>query len=205
MASEHFVTAALFAVRLQDDFSQQGFLVADTRVFLKENGRLAWENPGRLQVFTDLSGSNFTTVIENKYYFPREVVVNVPSLNPRTPLVNVTMKPNYLYPFPSGSTLIRGQVVSSANGPIAGASVTLVGKPISNLTDPEGRFVIYFPPLAEEEITRQNNQRLVTIGASVTLQLTVTHPNFQSRTMAIGTVPEGETKLLGAPLVLDPI
>ncbi len=205
MGKEKFITAALFAVYLQDDFTKKGSLIDQTKVFLLENGRVARENPSGLHVFLNLAGAAFTARVENKCYFPQEVAINVPTLDPRLPLVSVTMKPNYLYPFPVGSTLVRGQVIDSTNGPVAGATVSAVGKPGNNLTDAKGRFVLYFDPLAEEEITRKNGRRLLTLGGSTTIRLTVTHPTFKNKTLDIGDVLESSTNLLAVPITLDPI
>jgi hypothetical protein len=113
-------------------------------VFLRENGRQALENPSKNYVFAKLEGTNFTARIENKYYFDQDVQVNISSLDRHNPLVNVTMKPKTLYPFPEASTLIRGKVTDSADVPLEGAQVTIVGKTWSNKTDVDGRFVALF-------------------------------------------------------------
>jgi hypothetical protein len=201
---EQFVTRVSFAVLLQDDFSKEGFLVDRTRVFLREGGREALENPSKYYVFVDLSGTDYTLAVENKYYFAKEVDVAIPGLDPRRPIVAVMMKPNSLYPFPGAATLIRGSITDSAGAPIADASITVVGSTVSNTSEPEGRFVLYFGPLTEDAIVVSGTDRHVNVGASSTLQLRVEHPSYTPKTVTIGTVEEGTTKLLAAPITLSP-
>ncbi|HVO84756.1 MAG TPA: carboxypeptidase-like regulatory domain-containing protein [Syntrophobacteria bacterium] len=204
MLKDEFVTKVSFAVLLQDDFSREGFLVDRTRVFLRESGREAQENPSKYYVFVDLSGTDHTLAIENKYYFEKEVNVSIPGLDPRRPIVAVTMKPKSFYPFPFTATLIRGSITDSAGAPIADAALTVVGSTVSNTSEPEGRFVLYFGPLTEDDIVVSGGQRLVKVGASTTLQIRVEHPSYAAKTVTIGTVEEGAAKLLATPITLSP-
>lgn len=201
-AVELFTAGVSFAVRLRDDFSREWFLVDKTRVFIKGNGRMALENPSKYQVFVDLDGTSFTVRVENKYYSEKEVDVVIAALDPRHPLVSVTMTPGYLYPFPKGATLVRGRVVDSVAAPVAGASITLAGTALSNTSEPDGRFVLYFGPAREEDIVLQNNERLMKILGSTTIDLTIAHPDYHVKTVTIGTVIEGTTKLLAASIPL---
>lgn len=203
--AERFTTDVSFAVRLRDDFSRQWALVGSTRVFVEEGGVEAIENPGKYQVFVDLAGPSFTVHIENKYYFDQVVSVGIAGLDPRQPLVSVTMKPGYAYPFPMGASLIRGRIVDSAGAPIEGAAITAVGSTSNNAGEPDGRFVLYFGPAREEDIVVQNGLRLMKIAGSTAIGLKIEHSGYQAKTVAIGTMTEGETKLLTSPIVLDPI
>lgn len=201
---ERFIRTVAFAVRLHDDFFRQGFLSGQTKVFLSGSGVTAVENPSRYHVFTDLIGTAFTVRVENAYYFNQEVSVSIPALDPRNPVVSVTMKPKYLYPFPAGSTLIRGAAVGPGGTPVEGAAISVVGSSVTNKSEQDGRFVLYFGPLTEDNIAVTGTRRYVKIGVSTTLQIRVVHPSYAPKTVTIGTVEEATTKLLTTPITLSP-
>ena len=201
---ERFIRTVSFAVRLQDDFSRQGFLAGRTKVFLKGSGAMAVENPSRHHVFTDLSGTAFTMRVENQYYFDQELSVNTLALDRRNPVVGVTMKPKYLYPFPAASTLIRGVVIGPGSDPIDGAGVTVVGGSVNNKSEQDGRFVLYFPPLIEDDIEVTDTLRFVKVDGDTSLRIKVEHPSYAPKTVTIDTVEEGMTKLLTTPITLSP-
>jgi hypothetical protein len=114
------------------------------------------------------------------------------------------MKPNVLYPFQSGTTLVRGIVVDNAQHPIAGAHVSVIGDAISNDSGADGRFVLYWGPLDEDQISIVDHRRLVKAGNSTTIVLHVTHPSFQPTDVTIGIVVEAELKLLATAIVMNP-
>lgn len=201
---EQFIRAVSFAVQLQDDFARKGFLAGKTKVFIKETGATAGENPSRYHVFTDLSGTSFTVRVENQYYFDQEVSVSIPVLDRRNPVVAVTMKPKYLYPFPDASTLVRGVVVGPGTTPVEGATVTVVGSSVANKSEQDGRFVLYFGPLTEDNVVVTGTHRYVKAGAGSTLRIKVEHPLYAPQTVTIGTIDEGTTKLLTTPITLSP-
>lgn len=192
-----------FAVALQDDFSKQGFLVGKTRVFLKGKGRDAFKNPSGYYIFLDLTEDSFVVKIENKGYFDKEIEVIVEDLNPKHPVVNTTMIPNYLYPFPTGSTLIRGKVLDNQGIPIPYASIQLVDSNITNHSETDGRFVLYFGPLTEDDIKIGDNHRYVVIREETNFMLKVEHPDYKTKIVEIDKIEEGKTKLLAEPVLLD--
>lgn len=80
-----------------------------------------------------------------------------------------TLQPTTAYPFPIGSTLVRGTVF--VNGlPLAGAKVQRLGDDLSYLTGGDGGFVLFFADISG-------------IGATITLQAThALHPPVQQKT-----------------------
>jgi hypothetical protein len=201
---EQFATRLSFAVLLQDDFCKQGYLVDRPRVFLRETGREATENLSKYQVFVDLSDTDYTLTVENKYYFERQVNVSIPGLDPRNPVVAVMMKPNSLYPFPAAATLIRGSITDAAGTPIENAAVSVAGSSVSNASESDGRFVLYFGPLTEDDIVASGTHRFVKVGGTTALEVRVQHPTYADAIVTIGTVDEGSTKLLTTPITLAP-
>lgn len=193
-----------FAVQLRDDFSGWPSLIDETNVFIKESGQKALQNPSGYSVFTGVTETKVTIRIENKYYFPEEANVDIPTLDPRNPVAFMTMKPNCLYPFPEASTLMRGVVLDTGNHPVKGAAVSAAGSAVTNLSEADGRFVLYWGPLQEDDISVVNHRRYLKIGGGTTIQINVHHPSFQPKTLPIGTMVEGELTLLTTAIVLNP-
>ncbi len=88
-------------------------------------------------------------------------------------VVNITLKPNPSYPFPSGATLIRGNVYDSAGEAVSDAKVKVRGKDVENKTTEEGEFVLYFGPFTEDEIIRVDGKKFVKGNGDKTLHLEV--------------------------------
>jgi len=194
-----------FAVSLVDDFSQDNIVMGETRVFLEDNGTEAIKNPSGYYIFVDLPDNNFQLRIENKYYFARENQVIISDLDPEFPVVSETLIPNYLYPFPAGSTLIRGSIYDQdLDTPIPGASVSIHNTPISAVCDNLGRFVLYFRPLTGDDIDVQNSHRYIKINNTTTLRLRIEHSDYKSKNETIGRIEEGKTRLLTEKIFLDP-
>jgi hypothetical protein len=94
-----------------------------------------------------------------------------PTQNPayRAQRLAATLQPSTAYPFPAGSTLVRGTVF--ANGaPLAGAAVQCVAEKQQYLTDEGGEFVLFFTQISG-------------VGETITLQAThALHPTVQQNT-----------------------
>jgi hypothetical protein len=202
--TEQRLSRVSFVVRLQDDFSGEPCLVNGSTVRIQENGRVAFENPSRFHVFTAVPETHVTIRVENRYYFPETVSVNIAGLDGRNPVVKVPMKPNGLYPFPDGSTLVRGLVLDPARQGLEGAKVSVVGSAVANQSEADGRFVLYWRPLEEEDVAVVNGHRFLKIGGGTSIRLNVSHPAFQLKTVTIGTVGEGDLKMVAAPVILNP-
>jgi hypothetical protein len=116
------------------------------------------------------------------------------------------MLPDYLYPFPAGSTLVRGKVIADGSGePVPGVTINIVEKPIETFSDAGGRFVIYFGPLAEDDIDVQDSHRYVLSNGGVDFTLQLTHADYATKTVPIGTIEEGKSKLVETPISLIPV
>jgi hypothetical protein len=191
-----------FALSLVDHFAGQLGLAGETTVTVTEGQKSALRNPSGYYLFTGLTGTQFTVEIRNPYYLEKDVSVAMGALNPRSPVVTVVLFPRYLYPFPAGSTLILGRVTDSDLHPLSKADVAVVGSTVANQTDPDGRFVLYFTSLTDEDVQVQNGRRRITVSGSTTLQLQATKANYQSTTVTIGEVEEGSTKLVRDPILM---
>ena len=202
--TERALSRVSLAVRLLDDFSGRPSLVGATRVFIIGSGRTAVQKSGGYYVFMDLANTNVTIRIENPHYFPAEAAIDIAALDPRNPVVVRTMKPGDLYPFPTGTTLVRGVIRNPADHPVQGAHVSVTGAVVASESGDDGRFVLAWGPLDEDDISVVNHRRLVKVGNSTTINLGVTHPSFQPAAVSIGTVVEAELKILVSPIVMNP-
>lgn len=77
------------------------------------------------------------------YDYPDSASIRIPS--PENFIIRVGLKPCPLYPFPSGTTLLRGTVKNTQGKPVAQADVELVGSTLNSKTTEDGDFVLYFP------------------------------------------------------------
>lgn len=189
-----------FALSLVDHFSGQPGLVGETTATAREAPKAALCNPSGYYLFLGLTGTHFTVEIRNPLYLDKDVLVDIGALNPRSPLVTVVLFPRYLYPFPAGSTLIVGRVTDGGLQPLSGAAVTVVGSTVINQSDRDGRFVLYFTSLTDDDVQIQDGRRCIAVSGSTTLRLQATKANYQSTTVTIGTVEEGLTKLVRDPI-----
>jgi hypothetical protein len=87
----------------------------------------------------------------------------------RTQRLAATLQPSTAYPFPAGSTLVRGTVF--ANGaPLAGATVQSTAAELQYLTGEDGEFVLFFTQISG-------------VDQTITLQAThALHPAVQQNT-----------------------
>jgi hypothetical protein len=80
-----------------------------------------------------------------------------------------TLQPTTAYPFPIGSTLVRGSVFANQR-PLAGAKVQMIGDDLSYLTGDDGGFVLFLTEISGT-------------GTTITLQAThALHPPVQQKT-----------------------
>ena len=203
-AADRTGSSVSFVVQVLDDLTGRAALAGATDVFITETGQRPIRTPSGFYVFTGPTATQVTVRIENKYYFPKQAAVDITTLDSRNPVTTQTVKPGYLYPFPAASTLVRGLVRDAANHPVPGAQISVTGATVGNESETDGRFVLYWGPLGEDDISVVNTRRLVTIANSTTISLQVSHPSFQPQTVNIGTVPEGELTLLTTPIILSP-
>jgi hypothetical protein len=114
------------------------------------------------------------------WFLPAAETVDVGSLDPRHPVVEVVLRPAPAYPFGAHETLVRGRVRDGAGEGVAGATVTLDGTTLLGGTDDRGEFVLAVPvgaaaPTTTTAADRAGRRRVLVDGAPPTLR--VTHPD----------------------------
>lgn len=108
------------------------------------------------------------------YGYSSSATVSIPF--PFNFVLPVTLKPNHLYSFPSGITLIRGSLVNGGGISVDNAEVEVAGKDIESRTSSIGDFVLYFPASQEDE--------------SISIKVT---PSGQPSKTVTGEVKKGKT------------
>ncbi|RKP46838.1 carboxypeptidase regulatory-like domain-containing protein [Trinickia fusca] len=112
-------------VQLIDGFSQAPAEDVHPRFLLNQEPYRPQAKPQGFYAFSELADGDYRLTTIALPFFPREVDFKVPlSLPLAEAIVPCVLEPSPLYPFPAGTTLIRGQVVSAAtHAPLAGVTV----------------------------------------------------------------------------------
>jgi hypothetical protein len=98
--------------------------------------------------FLELATGDYALSVKSDYFFPITVEFYYEVSGGYTGPIIKVLEPAATYPFPSGTTLLRGVVIDAAEKPVEGASVWVVERPEFNAeTDGNGEFVMYFKDL----------------------------------------------------------
>ncbi|MBN2440637.1 MAG: hypothetical protein JXJ04_04810 [Spirochaetales bacterium] len=84
------------------------------------------------------------------YNYPVDSPVSIPF--PFNYVVPVLLKPCYLYPYPGGTTLLRGTVTDAKGTPLINAVIETTGLHINTNTSINGDFALAFPIEQEDEL-----------------------------------------------------
>jgi len=160
MFLERHTTKLAFTVFPLDDYSK-GKPIGRVDVSLGRRKEKPIRNLSSYYLFLDLPGDTYTVQVRSDYYFDEETEVPFHNLEPKNPVVNITLMPKPSYPFPPGATLIRGTVYDSRGKAVSGAKVRVKEKGVENKTTEKGEFVLYFEPLTDDEIIWEDGKRFV--------------------------------------------
>jgi len=165
------------AVLPKDDFSPGGEIKGEFRIRLKGNGRHPLKHRTGCFLFLDLPEGEYTITTESKFYIETDIAVDTGKLDHGMPVVEMTLKPNPDYPFPTGATLIKGTVTDTEGVPLAGAVLKVRKRDESTVTDKNGAFVLYFKDIEDGKLK---------------VRLYITKEGFRKKRRTY-TVEEGET------------
>ena len=199
---ERRVTRLSLAVRLADEFAPGRRVVGDVTVTVADRPWRARRNPSGDFLFLELPPGPATIRVTAAFYLEETRTVALP-LAALAPVVAVTLKPAWFYPFPTGATLVQGLVRDPAEQPVTGVAVTLVERNLATRSGADGRFVIALNGLVEDDISVAGDRRLVKPGPSgTTFHLRLEHPGFQTGTVGIGEVEEGRRTVVAPAVTL---
>ena len=148
------------AISIVDSYTKEQPVGTLTFYLNNENLQPIKNNSG-YYLFLNLHEDNYTLWVHSEFYFDTSFDVQLSSLNPLNPLIEIELKPTPSYPFPSGATLIRGTVLDSTKRTIPNAIVEIREKDIKSLTSQKGEYALYFPPLKKDEVVKENGKRYV--------------------------------------------
>ena len=184
-----------FAVYLIDDYSGDA-PIGRIDVRLKGRDEKPIKNPSSYYTFLDLPDDTYTVQVRSGYYYDVDSGdINPAELDPKSPVVDITLKPMPSYPFPPGATLIRGMAREEGNA-LSGARVKIRDKDVEGETTEEGEFVLYFGDLTNDEIIKENGERFVKGDNDKIIHLEVEYGG-KTREMDL-EAPEGETTFVMA-------
>lgn len=144
------------------DVYSNGEPIGRIEVSLKDRKEKPIKNSSSYYLFLDLPDDTYTVQVRSDYYFDVDSeTINPAELDPKNPVVNITLKPKPSYPFPPGATLIRGMVYDTRGKAVSRAKVRIRGRDLENKTTEKGEFVLYFKSLTEDEIIKEGGKRFV--------------------------------------------
>jgi hypothetical protein len=103
----------------------------------------------------------------------------------RNPVVEVRLIPNAAYPFPPGTTLVRGVVLDSeSRKPIPNAEAHLEDRDLASTTDENGEFLFYFADLKANDIIQkqvqgQGSKKFIRMGTNDMFKLIVKSEKYE--------------------------
>jgi hypothetical protein len=142
----------------------------------------------------DINGgdeNHLTIAVDSEYFIPFEKLINLKEMIEndinfqRNPVVEVRLKPNAAYPFPPGTTLIRGVVFDSdSKEPVPEAQVQLDDRNLVTTTDENGEFLFYFSELMASDIIQkqvpdQGSKKFIRMGTNHMFKLIVKSEKYE--------------------------
>lgn len=161
---ERHSTKLSLAVFILDDYTGKN-AIGRVNVSLKgqeEKPVKPVKNPSSYYLFLNLPNNTYTVHVHSDNYFDKNSdIINLAELDPKNPVVNITVKPTPSYPFPHGTTLIRGMVCDLTGNAVPDARIDVREKGVWNRTNEKGEFALYFGSLTEDEIIKEDGKRFV--------------------------------------------
>lgn len=198
----------------QDHFFPQRYPLGNINIFLENEQLNGIRNYSGYYAFINLEDGEYTVRIESEYYHTKEFTVILPSLGSPPEgtipsddedlalqdyndvlVVTATVRPKPTYPFPSGSSLIRGIVFDGENNPLPDAIVSVVGNEIRNTTTEAGEFVLYFTQLTRDDVVI-NSEGITLVnggGGTEEIRIEANHPDLEVSPEFILELEEGTT------------
>lgn len=152
MFLEQLKTKLAAVITLTDELTPDQSVIGD--VFLQAATR---EKPVKHEAgrFVLLNAAGICRITYGGHFYQTgSLDIDISSLNSQSPLVNISLTPKSNYPFPEGTTLLRGKVVKADdNKPVAGAFITVQNRPENTVSEADGSFYIRFEETISVPIT----------------------------------------------------
>ncbi|MCP4404701.1 MAG: DUF2012 domain-containing protein, partial [bacterium] len=135
------------AVELEDEFAPHLKPKGELFVTLKGGTYALTQlqtNRSGYYIFCDVPDGSYTLETKARYYLDESLAVDLAMPDPRDPVVKITLKPHPVYPFPEGSTLIKGEVRDPDGNVLPDTLIEVRRREETTRTTSEGTFVLYF-------------------------------------------------------------
>ena len=151
MNFEKIKSSLSLAVILKDDLTPDKSVKGE--VFLMATG--IKKQPIRHKtgyfLFMDLPKREYQLTAGGRFYKLENYPINMDSINPKEPFVEVFLKQKSIYPFPQGSTVIKGSIINSENKLISDASIKIKETDTETISENDGGFFFYFDTVDEDK------------------------------------------------------
>lgn len=184
------------AVRPMDSFTGRS-AIDGPDVTLEDRPDEPVRNPSGYFVFLDIEPGSVTVLVNGGSRFLDERIPGVTAVDitdpattvdpadPTTfPVETVELTPSPAYPFPSGTTLIRGRVLDPSDEPIPGATVGIRNHDAGTRTDRNGEYVVFIDPVPAADVTTVDDRRVFEVNDSAP-ELEVNDPNAGTKTVTL--------------------
>jgi hypothetical protein len=183
MIMDRVLEALSLAIKPLDKMAAPPEVFGLLKISLKDVKRTPVKNPSGYYVYLTLEDDNYTVSIESEYYLFKEFTLTLPNhgsppggetdLDEEVKLIDlnggllaeVVLIPDVNYPFPTGATLVRGEVKDGSGNPVITAQVSVLGSqsspPGNDLifdTNPKGQFLLFCNRLTSGEIIEINGK-----------------------------------------------
>jgi hypothetical protein len=176
--------------------------IGDIRLSINDQTIKVSKNLSGDYLFSNVTGDMVHIRVESDYYFAPEKEITISPPDQKPPVETLELQPTPCYPFPGGTTLIRGMVKDSQGNLLSGAKVSTAVPTFSTLTTARGEFVCYYTGLRDEDIVIIDGKRFLKGKKDNTISLPVTYDTLGGG-VDLTDVPEGEVRVLALPIILN--
>lgn len=149
MFLEQLKTTLAAVITLKDGLTPDENVIGD--VFLEAATRLTPVKHGASRFVLVNATGICPVTYGGHFYRTGSSNIDLSSLDLQSPLVNIHLIPKANYPFPEGTTLLRGKVVDTVrNKPIAGAAITVQGRSENTVSEDDGSYCIRFDGITSD-------------------------------------------------------
>lgn len=148
----------------------------------------------------------------NKYYQDRLLSLSKIEIAVNYPVIEVELLPATSYPFPTGTTLVRGIVLMDAieagktiRVPVSGAKVEIKERGLVYVTNGRGDFVFYFKNLKSEDIVHEGQKKFIRMGSDTTFKLSVSCKGYKPYESSGHKAEFQTTTVINAVLEAEPV
>lgn len=144
-------TKLSLAVLPRDAFSPGEKLKGEFSLRVHNSPKAPLRHPMGYFLFMDLPDGPYTIQAQGSYYFPK-TIPNITVPDPLKPVVAFEIEPNPSYPFPEGTTLLKGIIMDAGQVPLPDVTILIKESDRTTVTNVNGAFVFYFKNMTSPEM-----------------------------------------------------